>query len=199
MRKSIISMGATLSALFAAIICCARFITISLAFTPVPIVVQDMFAMLGGVLLGPLYGTISVGIFLLLCAVGVPVLSSGVVGLAAITASPTVGFILGYIVSAFVAGMATTVLFGVKKNASPKVELLFYAVAAVVASVVLFACGVVGFMIITGNSFAVTIAAVVVPFLPGNVVKIVIIAMLAKRFRPLIASYLKNGACVEKA
>lgn len=176
-------MKVMMSALFAALITVARFITIQLAFTPVPIAFQDMMAILCGVLLGPLYGALAVLLFLVMGCLGLPVLSSGVSGLQAIIASPTVGFILGYLIAAFCAGVMTQLLLRFTK------PIVAYITATTIASIALFACGVMGFMIVTSSNILVTLTAVVVPFIPGNIVKIVIITVLAMRYKNVITNY----------
>lgn len=67
-------MGVILAALFAALTAAGCFIQIPLP-GGIPIVLQDMMAMLSGMLLGPLYGTIAVFVFLVLGCIGLPVFS----------------------------------------------------------------------------------------------------------------------------
>ena len=82
MRKSIIS------AVFAALICAGWMMTIPVG--PIPIVLQNALAVLAGLLLGPVFGGLSVLIFLLAGAVGLPVFSGGHGGVA-VFAGPTGG------------------------------------------------------------------------------------------------------------
>ena len=35
-------------------------------------------------------------------------------------------------------------------------------------------------------------AAVLVPFIPGNILKIILMVMLTKKFRPIVNSYLRQ-------
>lgn len=179
-------MPLTLSALFAALIGVARFVTIQLSFTPIPIVFQDMMVLLTGVLLGPLYGTISVALFLTMGALGLPVLSSGAAGLQAIIASPTAGFVLGYLAAAFTAGLVTDKLEEIIKPTA------LYITASVAGTIVLFTLGVAGFALITKSTLAVTVASVIIPFIPGNILKIVIIVALAKKWKGVIKNYIKE-------
>ena len=81
------------TALFAALICAGALITIPLG--PVPIVLQNAFAIMAGLLLGPLQGAGAVGIFLILGALGLPVFSGGRGGIAVLT-GPTAGVITSY-------------------------------------------------------------------------------------------------------
>ena len=59
-------------------------LTIPLPGLPVPIVLQNMMMMLAGGLLGKKYGPLAVSVFLLMVAVGFPVLSGGRGGIASI-------------------------------------------------------------------------------------------------------------------
>jgi len=91
------------TALFAAIICAGSVIAIPIG--PVPITLQNAFAIMAGLLLGPLQGAGAVGLFLLAGALGLPVFSGGKGGLAIIT-GPTGGYLAGYFIGALVAGFA---------------------------------------------------------------------------------------------
>ena len=97
------STGTILAALFAALISAGCFIQIPLP-GGIPIILQDMLAMLSGMLLGPLYGSIAVFVFLVLGSIGLPVFS-GKAGLQVITAGPTGGFLIGYLLGALAAGL----------------------------------------------------------------------------------------------
>ena len=61
----------------AVIVILGMFPGIPLGFIPVPIVLQNMGVMLAGALLGPKKGTISVALFLILVAIGMPFMSGG--------------------------------------------------------------------------------------------------------------------------
>ena len=78
-------------------------LTIPLPGLPVPIVLQNMMMMLAGGLLGKKYGPLAVSVFLLMVAVGFPVLSGGRGGIA-IFASASGGFLLGYVLAPLVIG-----------------------------------------------------------------------------------------------
>ena len=64
---------------------------IPLPFMPVPIVLQNVGIFLAGILLGKKYGTLSVIVFLILAACGLPVLSGGRGGIG-VFAGPSAGF-----------------------------------------------------------------------------------------------------------
>ena len=69
----------------------------------VPITAQSLGVMLAGVMLGPVRGTLAVLLFLLIVALGAPFLSGGRGGLG-VFAGPTIGFLIGWPIGAFVTG-----------------------------------------------------------------------------------------------
>ena len=44
-------------------------------------------------------------------------------------------------------------------------------------------------MHVTGSDFSKTLAAVLIPFIPGNLLKIVLMVPLTRTFRPVIEQY----------
>ena len=147
-------------ALFAAFTSAGCFIQIPLA-GGIPIVIQDMMAMLSGLILGPIYGTLSVFIFLVLGSIGLPVFS-GKGGFDKILNGPTGGFLIGYMIAALAGGLivhffvknpyktiaqdsetpettGTTTEFSAKTNI---LNWIFFALAAITATVICFAFGI---------------------------------------------------------
>lgn len=184
------STGTILAALFAALISAGCFIQIPLP-GGIPIILQDMLAMLSGMLLGPLYGSLAVFVFLVLGSIGLPVFS-GKAGLQVITAGPTGGFLIGYLLGALAAGLFLKFLLppasAERRHVKAKTYILITA-AAVLATVIIFVCGIIGFMRVTGSDFSKTLAAVLIPFIPGNLLKIVLMVPLTRTFRPVIEQY----------
>ncbi|WP_042462391.1 biotin transporter BioY [Neobacillus dielmonensis] len=90
------------SALFAAIIGILAQVTIPLPL--VPITGQTLAVGLAATILGSRYGTLSVIIYALLGAIGVPVFS-GMSGGFGVIVGPTGGFIVGFIPAAFLTGV----------------------------------------------------------------------------------------------
>ena len=191
MNKSKIGSASIFTALFAALTCAGCFISIPLP-GGVPVVLQDMMAMLTGLLLGPVYGTAAVFVFLIIGCLGLPVLS-GKAGLHVITQGVTGGFLVGYLVSAFVGGLFLWLLLNPKKEHGKAKQWILVSIAALLATVVVFAMGIAGFMRITQKAFSATLGAVLTPFIPGNILKLVVMIPLTVKFRPVLARYM--GFC----
>ncbi len=177
--------GLILSALFAAFISASCFIQIPLP-GGIPIIIQDMMVMLSGMLLGPWYGLISVIIFLFLGCLGLPVFS-GKGGIQHIISGPTSGFLIFYAIGAFVAGLLLSILLSNKKQHSKLKSIIIISIVAIITTALIFAGGILGFMRVTGSNLTKTLAAVLIPFIPGNTIKIILMVPLTYKFRPIIA------------
>src|SRR5512137_2355408 len=88
--------------LFAALTALTARITIPLPFTPVPITLQVMVVLLAGLTLGAKDGALSQIVYVTSITLGLPLDANGL-GAAAF-ASPTAGYLIGFIAGAFVAG-----------------------------------------------------------------------------------------------
>ena len=94
----------TFVALFAALTAaCAVLPPFPPPFVPAPIVVQNIGVMLAGSILGARRGSLSMALFVVLVAVGMPLLTGWRGGFGVIL-GPTGGFILSWIPAAFVVG-----------------------------------------------------------------------------------------------
>jgi biotin transport system substrate-specific component len=88
------------AALFTALIAAGAFVAIPLG--PVPFTLQPLFVLLAGLVLGPRLGALSVVAYLVLGLVA-PVYAGGTSGLGVLF-GPTGGYLLGFVLGAFVAG-----------------------------------------------------------------------------------------------
>ncbi|GAE30329.1 biotin transporter BioY [Halalkalibacter hemicellulosilyticus] len=90
-------------ALFAALMTIGANVTSFLVIGSVPITLQPFFAMLAGALLGKRLGSISMIVYIVVGLVGFPVFAQFRGGFSTFV-SPTFGFLLSFIILAFVAG-----------------------------------------------------------------------------------------------
>ena len=88
------------TALFTALICAGAFIKIP---TPLlPVTFQSLFVTLAGLLLGGKKGALSVGVYVFIGLLGIPVFTEG--GGLSYILKPTFGYLLGFILCAFISG-----------------------------------------------------------------------------------------------
>jgi biotin transport system substrate-specific component len=138
---------------------------------PVPVTAQTLGVMLAGALLGARRGALAVTLFLVLVAVGLPLLSGGRGGLG-VFAGPSAGYLIGWVPGALVVGWLM--------ERRPRGAGFWYALGATliggVAVVYLVGVPVQAWRTDTPPLVALGQAAV---FLPGDVVKAVVAAAVA--------------------
>lgn len=157
-------------ALFAALIAALGAIPqITLAFG-IPVTAQSMGVMLAGAVLGAKRGFLSMLLFLLLIALGLPLLSGGRGGLGAFVA-PTSGFLIAFPFGAFVTGMFV-------EQVRLRPIGLRAGIGAVLGGIgVLYAFGIIGMSLGLGKSIA-DCARLVMAFVPGDLIKAAVTGML---------------------
>ncbi len=166
-----------LSALFTALLCALAVVPpIPMPLVPVPLTLQTLIVMLAGLVVGPRAAGLAVLIYVVLAAIGFPVLPGARGGLGVLL-GPTGGFLVGMIPGAMVVGwLATRAIEG-----KPWLHIARNTLAAVLGGiVVIYLVGVPWLAIVTGMPFAKAINVVVV-FLPGDFIKAVVAAFLAQR------------------
>lgn len=181
-QKSKTTMMA-LCGLFAAIAAVCSWISIPLGFTPVPVNLGTLAVYLCGALLGPKYGPLSLTVYALAGAVGVPVFS-GFRGGLSVLAGPTGGYIIGYILAAFIIGLI--IAAATRTERSTAVAVASYAFAMVCGMAACYALGTAWFMISTHTGFAAAMVSCVIPFLPGDALKITAATILARKLKKFI-------------
>ena len=161
-----------LVSLFAALIAVLGLAPKVMLASGVPITAQSMGIMLCGTVLGAKRGALAVFLFITLTTLGLPLLSGGRGGLG-VFASPSVGFIIGFPLAAYVAGFITTKLKMVK---------IFYSslLGAIVGGIfVLYIPGIIGMSIVLGKSILeATLIALI--YLPGDLIKAFLCATLTQ-------------------
>jgi biotin transport system substrate-specific component len=157
-----------LVAMFAAVITICSWISIP---TTIPFTLQTMGVFIAAGLLGWKYGTLSVVIYVLLGAVGVPVFAgfSGGVGT---LVGPTGGYILGFIFTALAVGLITK-FFGTK--------LYVLIIAMVVGLALCYLFGTIWFMIVYQCDFVSALVMCVIPYLIFDGCKILVASILVNR------------------
>ena len=170
-------------ALFAALIAALGLVPKFDLAAGVPITAQSLGVMLAGCLLGARRGALAVLLFLFLVALGLPLLAGGRGGLG-VFMGPTVGFLLGFPVAAFVTGYFSAQWRG----SAPVVTTVLAAILGGV--VVLYIFGIVGFAMVTGQTLA-QATSIMWVFVPGDVVKAGLAGIITEsvlRLRPGLAA-----------
>ena len=162
------------AALFAALTAVGAYMALPIG--PVPVVMQNLFVFLAGLILGGRWGMASVGIYLLAGAVGMPVFAGGTGGVGRFF-GPTGGYLIGYLPAVFIIGWMAQ-----KTGQRPFGDIL----AMVCGTLVLYTCGLVWLKGLTGLAWPKAIAAGMLPFLLGDALKIAVAVPIARVLRPII-------------
>lgn len=168
-------------AVFAAVIIVLGFVSIPVGAAGVPIVMQNAACILAALVLGPKRGTYTVLLFLLI-GLALPVLAGGRTVVYAL-GSPTIGYLVGYIASAFVAGL-------IAYRASSKSSFVNIALllGAGFAGLFLQYCfGVFGLMARANMTFGAAWAAQL-PFVIPDTAKVLVIVFVAFAVRAALPS-----------
>ena len=176
-----------LVALFAALIVVLSLMPpIPVPVVPVPLTLQTLGVMLAGLVLGARRGALAVTLYVALALLGIPVLPGGRAGLA-VLAGPTAGFLLGMIPGAAVTGW----LAGPFKPATGRavgLQIVRGWLAAAVGSMgVVYLVGIPWMAMVAGMDPVKASWAMLV-FIPGDLVKALLAAVIAQRVRPAVAT-----------
>ncbi|MDA0328481.1 MAG: biotin transporter BioY [Gemmatimonadetes bacterium] len=147
-------------------------VAVVLPWTPVPVTLQPLFVILAGVVLGPRMGALAIAAYVTVGALGAPVFANGGAGLPWLL-GPTGGYLLAAPAAAFVAG----VVAGREGAALRTIAGLTLGVAT------MYVGGVSQLLAVTGLGLGEVLALGVVPFLVGDVTKILLAFFVVKSTR----------------
>ena len=159
--------GMVLCAMFTALVAVCSQIAVPMPWG-VPINLALFAVYMAGTMLGPVWGTASQVVFIALAAIGVPVLANFQGGPSAIFGK-TGGYAIGYILTALLTALLTKALGR---------KFWSLCVAMVVGCAACYVLGTIWFMILTGADLVSALGWCVLPYLPGDAVKIVLAAVL---------------------
>ena len=138
-------------------------VAVRLPWTPVPVTLQPLFVILAGVVLGPRRGAFAMALYVGVGALGAPVFANGGAGLPWLL-GPTGGYLLAAPAAAFVAGFVS----GSDKGVLRTLCGLTLGVAT------MYLGGVAQLLVVSGQDLGSVLAMGVVPFLIGDVTKILL-------------------------
>ncbi|MCP4693921.1 MAG: biotin transporter BioY [Desulfobacterales bacterium] len=162
------------ASLMAALIAAGAFIAIPIG--PVPIVLQNFFVFLAGLLLGKRWGLAAVGVYLLAGACGLPVFAGGTGGLGRFV-GPTGGYLLAYLPVVYIIGFIST---------EGKGRITTDVAAMIIGAAIVYLIGVPWLKMVTGMPWTKALALGLYPFIPGDAIKIAAAIPVAKSLQRVI-------------
>ena len=150
------------------------FVRIPLPFTPVPLTLQTFFVLLSGAMLGANRGSLSQLIYLLLGITGLPIFANAGSGLIYLL-GPTGGYVLGFILASFFIGK--TIRYVDRKT--------FFSVFIFmcIGDLIILSSGIIWLKILFGYNFKKILLIGFLPFIPGDLLKIVVAAKIFLKIR----------------
>lgn len=167
----------TLIGMFAALTAIGAFISIPVG--PVPVTLQSFFVLLSGIVLGSRKAAFSQLVYVLLGLAGLPILAGFSGGLQAI-ATPSFGFLIGFIAAAYCAGKIAE-----REMASARNLIL----AVFAGTAVLYAIGlpymyyVLNIMLAKNLSIMQIFSMGMFMFIPGDTLKAVVAVLIGKKLQ----------------
>ncbi|MCC8082266.1 MAG: biotin transporter BioY [Lachnospiraceae bacterium] len=169
MKKRFSTQELTTMALLAALLCVSSYISIQLPFSAVPITAQTLVINMIALLLKPKKAGITVGIWILLGLVGLPVFSGGKGGFGML-AGATGGYIIGYLAAAIIISL----LKG-RKN-----RIVRHTVSVLIGIPIIYAVGVPWMKVMLGIGWPAALTTGLLPFIAGDVIKCIASVYICK-------------------
>ncbi|MBR4891459.1 MAG: biotin transporter BioY [Clostridia bacterium] len=179
MKRRNLIVTLTLSALFCTLIIIGSFIKIPMP-NMMPMTLQTFFVLLAGLLLNVKASTLATITYMALGLIGLPIFSGG--GGIGYVLMPNFGFIIGFIVA--------TVIISVITQKLQNRKLWQYIVVSLLGITVIYIIGIFYFAFITnvynkGDYSAIWfIQTVFLPFLPKEIICIILASLSAYKIRP---------------
>jgi biotin transport system substrate-specific component len=164
LRDVLLVLGASIATTIAARL------ALPLPWSPVPLTGQTFAVLLSGALLGARRGAMSQALYLAQGALGLPVFAGGVAGAAALV-GPTAGYLVAFPLAAWVTGSLA------ERGWDRRFDTTVAAMLA--GSAVILACGTSTLALFVPRGQL--LAAGVLPFVPGEVIKSVAAALVLPR------------------
>ena len=171
----------SMTAVMAAVIWVLSPVAVPLA-THVPISLATLAVMLSGALLGSRLGTLAAAVYIIVGALGMPVFANYSSGISVLFGM-TGGYIFGYLPLAHLSGWIYE-RFGRNRDGYHRTAVLMSGMLC--GNAVLYTVGTIWFMLYTGMPLSGALAACVLPFLPGDLLKMCAVCVLVPRLEPAL-------------
>jgi biotin transport system substrate-specific component len=169
MKKNVLSQISR-SAIFVALLAIGGIVSLSIPMIRTPFSLQVFFVLLTSLVLGPIYGSISVFVYILLGVIGIPIFA-GMRSGPAILFGPTGGFLIGFLFS------VPIIAFLSKKS-----HLLL---SLLIGLLVIYLFGSLQYAYVTKISYSKSLLVSVLPFIPFDCFKAFLAFEVATKLKVL--------------
>jgi len=154
---------------------CAQ-IRLYLPWTPVPVTMQTFAVFLSAIVLGRNWGGISQALYVSLGIAGIPWFA-GFKGGFAVLQGPTMGYLLGFVLAAFLVGFLIDRYIGARYFVTLFPILLF-------ANLCIYTLGILWLSLMYPPDIYGLLAIGVIPFIPGDLAKILAVSAIGRAIIP---------------
>lgn len=174
----------TQMALLVALLSASAYLAFPIPITLVSVTVQTLILNLTALLLDRRKAAVTVAVWILLGAVGIPVFSGGRGGLAELV-GPTGGYIFGFLIAAYLIALLKGRAFSLPR---------YLLVTLCVGIPVIDLLGAAWYKFFADISWSAAFVTAVLPFLPGDLIKGVAAVLVAKPVGVALSHIRKNTA-----
>jgi len=167
-------------AVFTAVMCVISPLSLPLPITPVPVSLATFVIYIFSIVLGTKKSLLALVVYMLIGIVGFPVFSKGGSGIGVVL-GPTGGYLIGYFFCALGASIGSQI--GDRYSLRIPVKTAILVGGLVVGTFLCLLFGTIWLAYINELDFFAALSAGVIPFLPGDIVKIVISVIVAPPLR----------------
>ncbi|SCJ97492.1 Biotin ECF transporter S component BioY2 [uncultured Clostridium sp.] len=161
--------------LMVALLCISSYIAFPLPFTPIMITSQTIIINLIALTMNTKNGVLSIIVFYLIGAIGLPVFSGGRSGVGTLI-GPSGGYFLGFLLTVLVISL----IKGKNLNFKKSIILTMF-----VGMIIIYVCGAAWMGYYNGLSFMENLKVSILPFIPGDLIKCVLASFIAVRINKI--------------
>ncbi|KAB1192678.1 biotin transporter BioY [Haloferax sp. MBLA0076] len=155
------------AALFAALMGAGAYVSFPNPISPIPVTLQVLVVFLAGIFLGPIWGGVSISLYLVAGGLGAPVFAGGSAGFGALV-GPTAGYLWSYPLAAALVGF---LVHGTELG-DYRVGTVRLVGAMVAGTAVIYALGVIGFAFVQNVGLGAAFWTAAAAFIPAEAFKI---------------------------
>mgnify|MGYP003461477741 CR=1 FL=1 len=168
----------------AAVLCILGPMVLPLPFSPIPLSLATLAIYFASYILGARRGVICCGIYLLMGLAGIPVFSGFSGGIGKVL-GPTGGYLIGYLFMALICGLFVDKWSG---------KTFIHFIGFLLGTAVCYLFGTAWLSMQSGLTLGAALAVGVLPFLPGDLVKVIVGITIGKQVRKrLVHLQFENG------
>ncbi len=160
---------------FALLLAISSQIILPLSFSPVPITLQTAIVLASGFVLGSKYGPLSTVLYLILGAVGLPFFAGNKSGIEHLFGS-TSGYLFGFIIASYFSGKSSEM----RRSRNNKGLIMI----SITSTAIIYLFGLIGLIITLNLSVVKAIEIGLLPFIPGDVFKLILVLIVTKPLLP---------------